>query len=97
MAIRDNLHVGALATVNRLLNDLALYAAGLECRFQKVRVTGRHLPQERERRLVRQHHFPWWLDDVGNARKKIFAEFLGDEPFPRIKFEQRRDRTIFQI
>src|SRR5690606_17402072 len=77
--------------------DRAVDGPGVEGRGQKIRVVGRHLPEQRQRRLVRQHHLPRRLDDLGDAGQEMPAEVFADQPFPRVQLEQHADALTVEI
>ena len=89
--------VGALAAVHRLFDAGPGDSGALERGRQQVRVVREHLPQDRQDRLVRQHHLPRRLDKGGAVGQQMLAEALAQHPFPRVELEQRLDRPLGEI
>src|SRR5690242_3069787 len=66
-------------------------------RRQQVGVTREHLPQQRQDRLVREHHFPRRLDKGGAIGAQVLAEALAQHPLPWIELEQGLYRALGEV
>ena len=58
---------------------------------------GKHLPENREDSLVRQHHLPRRLDHHRCRDSEVVAEWLVHDPLPGIELEQRVDPNVLAI
>src|SRR5687767_7536542 len=57
----------------------------------------RHLPEERESRLVGEDHLPRWLDHPRRAGQEMLAERFTDDPLPGVELEQRFDGRVVEV
>ena len=66
---------------------------------QQVRVTGIHLPQHRQDRLIAQQRLPQRLHPhrFGQQIHCAAAECVVEHPLPRVELEHRRDRRILEV
>src|SRR6516164_2516031 len=57
----------------------------------------KEFPQNRQKPLVAQKHFPRRLDELNAIGRKVWSEFLMPQPFPGIEFEAAFDGLKVEV
>jgi hypothetical protein len=100
-AVDDQLHIGALARIERLAYIASAKLFGrdvvVEVSWQQVRVFREHRPQQRQNALVGQDRLPRRLDPLSWRTRERGAEGFPHHPFPRIELEGECDRLVLQV
>ncbi len=92
----DDGDVRPFPRVDRLSHPAVPERLGIGLAFeegrQQVRMVGREPPQQRQYALARQHHLPGRLDHVDRTHPGRRAEWIAQQPLPRVELEQHVDR-----